>query len=107
MDIAVEALLDPVLEPIVEMVITADVDGYEARTVDGRVRFTWQDDEFGWRFTEQQVEGRNPLGDQATDRFSPLTDEAAHPFPDRTATSYPFAYEMVAQVFDSPSAPDV
>ncbi|MEJ7583787.1 MAG: hypothetical protein WKF43_06770, partial [Acidimicrobiales bacterium] len=44
---------------------------------------------------------------QSTDRFSPLSVEAAHPYPDRTATSYPYAYEMVAQVFDSPAAPDV
>ena len=106
-DVAVEALLDPVLEPIVEMVITADDQGYEARAVDGRVRFSRTDDGTGWSFTEDLVEGRNPLGDQATDRFSPLADERKAPYPDRTQTSYPFAYEMAAQVFDHPAAPDV
>ncbi len=106
-DTAVEALLDPVLEPIVEMVITADGDGYEARAVDGRVRFRRQDDGYGWRFTETAVEGRNPLGDRSTNRFAPLDEETAHPWPDRTANSYPFAHEMVAQVFDAASAPDV
>jgi phosphonoacetate hydrolase len=75
--------------------------------VDGRVRFRREDDGTGWRFTEEVVEGRNPLGDQATDRFAPLDDERATPFPDRTQTSYPFAYEMVAQVFDHPASPDL
>ena len=103
----VDALLDPALEPIVEMVITAGEGTYEARTLDGRVRFVRQDDGYGWRFTETLIEGRNPLGDQALDRFSPLSDERATPWPDRTATSYPFAYEMVAQVFDADAAPDV
>jgi arylsulfatase A-like enzyme len=106
-DTAARALLDPVLEPIVEMVITADDTGYEAAAVDGRVRFRRTDTETGWSFTEEAVEGRNPLGDQATDRFSPLHSERAAPYPDRTQTSYPFAYEMVAQVFDHPAAPDV
>ncbi len=106
-DVAVEALLDPALEPIVEMVITADDQGYEARAVDGMVRFRRSDTETGWAFAEELVEGRNPLGDQATDRFSPLDIERAAPYPDRTQTSYPFAYEMVAQVFDHPAAPDV
>ena len=36
------ALLDAALEPIVDMVVTADDDAYEARTVDGRVRFRRQ-----------------------------------------------------------------
>lgn len=106
-DAVVDALLDPVLEPIVEMVITADEGSYEARTLDGRVRFVRQDDGHGWRFTETLIEGRNPLGDQSLERFSPLSDERATPWPDRTATSYPFAYEMVAQVFDADAAPDV
>ncbi|CAN5571771.1 hypothetical protein BH10ACT1_BH10ACT1_43450 [soil metagenome] len=106
-DIAAAALLDPVLEPIVEMVITADEQGYEARAVDGSVRFHRVDEGTGWGFVEDAVEGRNPLGDQAIDRFSPLADEVASPFPDRTTTSYPFAYEMVSQVFDHPAAPDV
>ena len=106
-DTAARALLDPVLEPIVEMVITADETGYEAAAVDGRVRFRRADTETGWVFTEDAVEGRNPLGDQSTDRFSPLDAERAAPYPDRTETSYPFAYEMVAQVFDHPAAPDL
>ena len=88
-EVAATALLDPVLEPIVEMVITADEAGYEARAVDGRVRFSRADDGTGWSFTEELVEGRNPLGDQATDRFSPLAEERATPYPDRTPDELP------------------
>ena len=61
----------------------------------------------GWRFVEVEVEGRNPLGDQATDRFPPLDDELANRCPDRTQQAYPFAYEQVAQLFDHPAAPDL
>jgi len=100
-------MLDPALESIVDLVITADDEAYEARAVDGRVRFTRADDGDGWTFTEALVEGRNPLGDQATDRFVGLDAEQASPWPDRTANAYPHAYEMVAQIFDHPAAPDV
>jgi phosphonoacetate hydrolase len=107
----VDALLDPALEPIVELVLTADDDAYEARAIDGRVRFRRHADGAGngtgWRFSEVEVEGRNPLGDTATDRFSPLADERAHPWPSRTQQSYPHAHEHIAQVFDHPAAPDV
>ena len=122
----VDALLDPALEPIVELVITADrANGtYEARAVDGRVRFHREadgraeggeggegsdsgDGATAWRFLDVEVEGRNPLADTATDRFSPLADERAHPWPSRTEQSYPHAHEHIAQVFDHPAAPDV
>lgn len=103
----VDALCHSDLEPIVDLVVTADAGGYEARAVDGRVRFTRADEGHGWRFAVTKVEGRNPLGDQATDRFAGLEAERAHPHPDRATTSYPHAYEMVAQVFDAAAAPDV
>lgn len=62
----VGALLDPALAAIVDLVVTADDQGYQARAVDGRVRFTRAEDGAGWAFTETLVDGRNPLGDQAT-----------------------------------------
>lgn len=102
-----DALLDPALEPIVDLIVTADADGYEARAVDGRVRFRREDDGAGWAFAEVEVEGRNPLGDRATDRFVGLDVEMASPHPSRTENAYPHAYEMVAQIFDHPAAPDV
>jgi phosphonoacetate hydrolase len=108
----VAALLDPVLEPIVDMVATVDADGvgYDVRTVDGRVRFRRADGNGsgdGGGFVETLVEGRNPLGDTATDRFVPLADERANPWPTRTEQSYPHAHEHLAQVFDHPAAPDI
>lgn len=98
-----EALLAPELEPIVEFVITADDEGYEVQAVDGRVRFRPQDG----GFEDVEVEGRNPLADTATDRFAPLADERAHPWPTRTEQSYPHAHEQIAQLFDHPAAPDL
>ncbi|HYZ98542.1 MAG TPA: alkaline phosphatase family protein [Acidimicrobiales bacterium] len=106
-DAAIEALLDPQLAPIVDMVVTADDDGYEARAVDGAVRFRREADGPAWRFTETRVEGRNPLGDTATDRFPTLAAERATPWPTRTQQSYPHAHDQIAQLFDHPAAPDV
>jgi hypothetical protein len=106
-DTVAAALLDPALEPIVDLVISADDQGYEARAVDGRVRFRREDQGTGWAFTEVEVEGRNPLGDQATDRFVGLEVEMATPHPHRSQNAYPHAYEMVAQIFDHPAAPDL
>ncbi|HRW38424.1 MAG TPA: alkaline phosphatase family protein [Aquihabitans sp.] len=106
-DALVTALLEPALEPIVDLVVTADGDGYEARAVDGRVRFRREAEGCGWSFAETEVEGRNPLGDRATDRFVGLDVEMANPHPTRTENAYPHAYEMVAQIFDHPAAPDV
>ncbi len=105
------ALLDPSLEPIVEMVLRVDRTGdepvYEARTFDGAVRYTRAPDGAAWRYDVAAVEGRNPLADQAVDRFSPASEERSNRWPDRTRVSYPFAYEMVSQIFDSPWAPDL
>ena len=111
-----DALLDSSLEPIVDMVVTADGDAYTARTVDGSVRFRREapegdgrgdGDHEGWRFVEVEIEGRNPLGDTATDRFPSLADELDHRWPDRTQQAYPHAHDQIAQLFDHPAAPDV
>lgn len=105
------ALLDPAMAQIVDVVLRAapggDGDTYEAAAVDGRVRFRRAPAGTGWSFDVTSVEGRNPLGDQAADRFAGLAEERAVPFPDRTANAYPNAYEQVAQLFDAPAAPDL
>src|SRR4029450_11553611 len=108
--------------------VAADGDGYDVRTVDGRVRFRRAEgDGDGAGFVETRVEGRNPLGETATDgfgalagggggtplgataadRFVPLAEERANPWPTRTSQSYPHAHEHIAQVFDHPAAPDI
>jgi hypothetical protein len=107
LDTVIGALLDPALEPIVDMVVTRDGSGYEARALDGAVRFRRDPDDAGRRYTEVHVEGRNPLGDTATDRFPTLAAERATPWPTRTQQSYPHAHDQIAQLFDHPAAPDV
>ncbi len=107
-DQAQAALLDPTLDGVVEMVLRqVDPDTYEATAVDGRVRVRRRDHDHGWQFDELEVDGRNPLGDQSTDRFSPLADERGTPFPTREQNAYPNAYEQLGQLFDHPAAPDL
>jgi phosphonoacetate hydrolase len=106
-DAALEILLDPSLEPIVEVVVAGDGDRYDAMAVDGRVSFRRERSDSGWSFEVEHVEGRNPLGDQATDRFVGLEAERAGRHPTRTTNAYPYAYEQVAQLFDHPAAPDL
>jgi phosphonoacetate hydrolase len=107
-DQAQAALLDPTLDGVVEMVLRQiDPDTYEATAIDGRVRVRRRDHDHGWQFDELAVEGRNPLGDQSTDRFSPLADERGTPFPTREQNAYPNAYEQLGQLFDHPAAPDL
>lgn len=111
-DTALATLTGPSLEPIVEVVLLARDGTYEAHAADGSVRFRRDPVHHGapassWTFTVEEVTGRNPLGDQAIDRFVGLDAETDHRFPDRTANAYPFAYEQVAQLFDHPCAPDL
>ena len=104
------ALLEPDLSPIVDVVLSAgsgDPDVYEAASADGRVRIQRHRDGHGWAFETEVLDGADPLADQSVDRFSPLADERDHRYPDRSANAYPFAYEQVAQLFDSRSAPDL
>ena len=105
---ALGVLLSADLEPIVDMVLRATgPDSYEAMAHDGRVTFARRSDGNDWTFALTALEGRNPLGDQATDRFAGLDAEAAGRFPTRTTNSYPNGYEQVAQLYDSPDAPDL
>jgi len=105
---ALAVLVDPELQRIVEMVLSSPApDVYEARSVDGAVRFRRRATGGGWAFDVDAVEGRDPLGAQDPTRFAPLDAELAAAYPDRHANSYPFAWEQVAQIFDHPCAPDL
>jgi len=107
-DEAEAALLDSAMGPLVDMVLRqVGADRYEAASTAGRVRFARRSEAAGWAFDVESVSGTNPLSDQAADRFSPLTDERAHPFPDRSVNAYPGGFEQVAQLFDAPAAPDL
>jgi phosphonoacetate hydrolase len=105
---ASDVLCSEALAPIVEVVLSHPApETYEVRAVDGRVRFRREVEGTGWRFELEEVDGRNPVGDQATDRFVGVDTERAGLHPERTANAYPFAYDQVAQFFDAPSAPDL
>ena len=67
---ALEVLLDPALEPIVEVVLVSDGDALEAHAPMAPCGSTGD----GTVLSEQ---GRNPLADQATDRFAGLASERA------------------------------
>jgi len=101
---ALEVLLDPALEPIVDMVLTHRDNRYEALSAQGRV--TFERTERG-DFVEVSSEGDNPLADQSTDRFVGLDAERAGLHPHRRDNAYPFAFEQTAQLFDAPAAPDL
>ena len=104
---ATATLLDVALEPIVEMVLTHHDGVYEARAIDGFVRFARQPTDRGWAFEVKETEGRNPIGDQAVDRFAGLESELANRFPPRRDNAYPHAYEQISQLFDATHAPDL
>jgi hypothetical protein len=101
---ALEILLDPELDPIVDMVLTRRDGDYEALTPDGSVRFRRADDGV---LTVTATEGRNPLAEQAPGKYTPLAAELANKHPNRRDNTYPHAYDQVAQLFDSPAAPDL
>jgi predicted AlkP superfamily pyrophosphatase or phosphodiesterase len=103
-DAALDVLLDTALEPIVDMVLTHRDGRYEALAPDGRVTFTRT---AAGDYERLAVNGRDPLADQSTARFTDLADERAHTHPHRTENAYPHAFDQIAQLFDSPAAPDL
>ena len=104
---ALGILLDTALDPIVDMVLLARDGAYEAHSHDGSIRFRRGDDGRADAFEVLEIRGTDPLADQSTDRFSPLTDELAHLHPVRADNAYPDAFAQVTQLFDHPAAPDL
>jgi phosphonoacetate hydrolase len=101
---ALAVLLDSALDPVVDMVLLSRDGAYEARSHDGAVRFRRTE---AGEYGIEAVEGDDPLADQSTDRFSPLSSELAHRYPHRRDNAYPFAFEQVSQLFDHSAAPDL
>jgi phosphonoacetate hydrolase len=107
-DQAIEILCSAALSPMVELVAWSPRPGVvEARAVDGHARFARRHDGQGFVFDHELIAGRDILADQDPSRFVPLAAEVAGRFPDRTANSYPYAHEHLAQIFDHPCAPDL
>ena len=78
---AVAILTDAALDPIVDMVLLARDGSYEAVSHDGSVRFRRSETAEGG-FERLDVQGRDPLADQSTERFIPLAEEQAQRQPD-------------------------
>lgn len=102
---ALEILLDSSLEPIVDMVLVHRDGQYEALAHDGSVAFKRNDD--GVSYEVVGTTGNNPLADQGSDKFAGLAAEQAGQFPLRSDNQYPHAFDHIAQLFDSPSTPDL
>ena len=125
---AIHALLSPDgVGDHVDLVLTwregvgGEPGAYEAWSRRGRVRFRrLREAEGAVVYEVVDVRGENPLGNQDPAALRTRADEdaAAHAaglandgslggFIPPEAQSYPFGYERVAQLFDSPNAPDL
>ena len=130
---AIVALLtDPVRGPQIDLVITyrreaaSDEDeisegAYEVWAKRGMVRFVrflLPEGGYGYRIVDQVSE--NPIADQDPTRLATKAEELeaaansgfsgsdpANAFIEPEHVSYPLAYERIAQLFDSPNAPDI
>jgi phosphonoacetate hydrolase len=113
-------LLDPQVRDQTDLVITCRGDAYEVWARRGMVRFerVRANGHFEYRVIEQI--GANPVADQRHTLVSTCAEElqaaaaSGHPTEDANRAfiepeqlSYPFAYERIAQLFDSPNAPDI
>ncbi|MHB8513287.1 MAG: alkaline phosphatase family protein [Actinomycetota bacterium] len=99
-DRAVDALLEDCNAGIVDLVLRrGSGNEVEAHARIGSVGFTSE----GSRW----VKGRNPFETSDASVFSPLDDERAHLRPRIEQNSYPFAYDNIAHLFESPHAPDL
>jgi len=104
-----------------DLVITCRVgdDGstvYEAWAERGMVAWVRRYGERGYQYEVVEVCGENPLDRQDATALSTLTEELAaagnpddvqHAFIEPGRLTYPYAYERITQLFDSPNAPDI
>lgn len=97
------ALTDPALGHLVDCVLRRDGDAYRAASARGSVTFTHGPDGTG----VVRVEGADPLADGDATRFVGLDAELAAGVPRPAEEARPHAHDEVAQLFDSPHAPDL
>lgn len=122
-DRAIHAILtDPTAGPQTDMVFTYRDGAYEIWAARGMVRFqrTYAADGQGYEYNVIEQIGENPVENQDRRALSTIAEELAAAkasgFPGIDANtayvepehnSYPFAYERISQLFDSPNAPDL
>ena len=89
---------------------------YEAWALRGLVRWIRTHDVTGYEYEVIEVLGENPLARQDPRALSTLDDELRaganrgtenSPYVEPGSLTYPFAYERISQLFDSPNAPDL
>lgn len=113
-------LCDPEVRDHVDLVITRRDDACEAWAARGCVRFRRVIRDGAIAFEIVEVIGENPLERQDPAAVATCADEVAAACASGWATddpntafiepnqlSYPWAYERIAQLFDSPHAPDI
>jgi hypothetical protein len=122
-DRAIYALLtDATAGPQTDLVITCREDAYEVWATRGMIRFQrfYAADGHGYEYRVIEQIGEDPVANQDRKALATIDDELvaskASGFPGvdpNTAyvepehNTYPFAYERIAQLFDSPNAPDL
>jgi len=97
------ALTDPALAHLVDVVLRRDGDTYRAASARGTVEFTHDADGTRCRV----VSGVDPFADGDPTRFLGLGAELAAGVPAPEQEARPHAHDEVAQLFDSPDAPDL
>jgi hypothetical protein len=89
---------------------------YEAWALRGMVRWVREYAHGGFTYRVTEVLGENPLGNQDPRALSTLAEEFAAgrstgdpqtAFIEPDQLTYPYAYERISQLFDSPNAPDL
>ncbi|HLZ72874.1 MAG TPA: alkaline phosphatase family protein [Dehalococcoidia bacterium] len=117
----IAALTDPAIADQVEFVITYRAPAYEVWSKRGMVHFCrFYAAGGGYRYDVIEQIGENPIARQEHDALITLEEEfaaaersgspagdGAQAFIAGTELSYPFAYERISQLFDSPDAPDL
>jgi Type I phosphodiesterase / nucleotide pyrophosphatase len=118
---AILALLrDPAVADQMDLVLTCRDGAYEVWAARGMIRFERRAAHGRLVFTVVEQIGANPIADQRHTPIATCAEELAaavasgHPTEDANAAfiepaqlSYPHAYERIAQLFDSPYAPDL
>lgn len=118
---AILALLtDPEVRDHVDLVITYRDLAYEVWAERGMVRFRRVVREGRLEFPQIEQVGENPIADQRFDAVRSCAEELAaatasgfptddpnRAFIEPAQLAYPWAYERIAQLFDSPFAPDL
>jgi phosphonoacetate hydrolase len=98
-----QALSDPALGHLVDVVLRRDGEAYRAASARGSVTFTHGPD--GTRVIERR--GADPLADDDATRFLGAEAELAAGVPAPRDEARPHAHDEIAQLFDSPDAPDL